>query len=220
VVAKALRNWSEDHVLAAMRAWRNGCGPLEPWFRATPFAAANHYRDRSLPIRCPAETPAGARLVAALPRPSRRTLWIFDVPGPLALRLAWELRRRWGLTAALAWNGWYDPRGLLSGRDEIPLLLSLAGGLARAKAGIGFCLFFDGNRQAGRPNPRVFDNRYTLSEEDGPTIEQLEAIGVKGVRAWSWHGMAIDVKAYLDYLRSRLPVTSIDNFARSLETHA
>jgi hypothetical protein len=202
-----------------MRAWRDGCGPLEPWFRATPFAAANHYRDRSLPV-CPPVEPVGAkRLAAALPRPRRQALWIFDLPAPLELWLAWELRRRWGLPAALAWNGWYDPRGLLSGRDEIPILLTLARRLARAKAGVGLCLLFDGNRQAGQPSPSALDNRYALNEEDAPNAEQLTAIGVTHIRAWSWHQIAIDVKAYVDYLRSRLPVTSIENLARTLQAH-
>jgi hypothetical protein len=203
-----------------MRQWRDGCGPLEPWFRATPFAAANHYGNRALPIRRPVEPPAVDRLIAALPRPSRQTLWIFDLPAPLALWLARELRRRWGLAAALAWNGWYDPRGLLAGRDEIPLLLSLATRLARAKPGVGHCLLFDCQRHAGRPSPSVLDNRYTLDEEDAPNIEQLTAIGVTHVRAWSWRAMAIDVKAYVDYLRSAFPVTSVDDVAQMLEAHA
>ena len=202
-----------------MRAWRDGCGPLEPWFRATPFAAANHYRDRSLPVCRPVEPPAAKRLAAALPRPRRQTLWIFDLPGPLALWLALEMRRRWGLACSLAWNGWYDPRGLLDGRDEIPLLLSLARRLAPAKAGVGVCILFDGDREVGRPRPSVLDNRYMLSEEDAPNAEQLEAIGVTRVRAWSWRETAVDVRAYLDYLRSRLPVTSADNLVRTLEAH-
>src|SRR5437899_7925654 len=35
----ALAAWPEARVARAMRAWRRGAGPLEPWFRATPFAA-------------------------------------------------------------------------------------------------------------------------------------------------------------------------------------
>jgi len=174
-----LQAWSERRVLGAMRAWRRGCGPLEPWFRATPFAAANHYRDRSLPVQCPAEPPAVRRLVSTLSRPNRGTLWVFDLPGSLGLWLAWELRRRWGHSAALAWNGWYDPRGLIDGRAEIALLLALGPRLAPARAGGGSCLLFDSNRHTELGGAHVFDNRYTLREEDAPNVEQLGLMGVR-----------------------------------------
>ncbi len=119
-------------MLTAMRTWRHGCGPLEPWFRATPFAAAHHYRDRGLPMPRAGGVPAAAaRFVATLPAPARRTLWILDLPGPLGLWVSYALRRRWGLSPALAWNGWYDPRGVLDGREEIPLLCALARRLPR-----------------------------------------------------------------------------------------
>ena len=49
--AGTLAAWPEARVTQAMRAWRRGAGPLEPWFRATPFAAACHYRDRALPVK-------------------------------------------------------------------------------------------------------------------------------------------------------------------------
>ncbi len=218
-----LRAWSEARILDAMRAWRRGCGPLEPWFRATPFAAANHYRDRTLAIDCPAEPPAARRLAAALPRPVRGTLWIFDLPGPLGLWLTWELRRRRGLSAALAWNGWYDPRGLLDGRAEIALLLTLGRRLGRMPAGGGGYLLFDSHRQreltGDTAKARVLDNRYTLNEEDAPSLEQLGAIGIKRVRAWSWRETAEDVKAYLDYLGRGLHMTITAGLAMEIGAH-
>ncbi len=218
-----LRAWPEARILDAMRAWRRGCGPLEPWFRATPFAAANHYRDRALAIPCPAEPPAARRLAASLPRPARGTLWIFDLPGPLGLWLTWELRRRRGLSAALAWNGWYDPRGLLDGRAEIALLLALGRRLGRMPAGGGGYLLFDSHRQreltGDTAKARVLDNCYTLNEEDAPSLEQLGAIGIKRVRAWSWRETAEDVKAYLDYLGRGLQVTITAGLAREIGAH-
>lgn len=218
-----LRAWPEARILDAMRAWRRGCGPLEPWFRATPFAAANHYRDRTLAIACPAEPPAARRLAAALPPPARGTLWIFDLPGPLGLWLTWELRRRRGLSAALAWNGWYDPRGLLDGRAEIALLLTLGRRLDRMPAEGGGYLLFDSHRQreltGDTAKARVLDNRYTLNEEDAPSLEQLGAIGIKRGRAWSWRETAEDVKAYLDYLGRGLQVTITAGLAREIGAH-
>src|SRR5260370_42636570 len=94
-MALTLQAWPERRILQAMRGWRRGCGPLLPWFRATPFAAAHHYRDRMLPIDCPAKAPrAVKRLVATLPAPAPGTLWIFDLPGAVALRLGYQLRCR------------------------------------------------------------------------------------------------------------------------------
>ncbi|HXJ82681.1 MAG TPA: hypothetical protein VMS64_28835 [Candidatus Methylomirabilis sp.] len=208
-----LRTWSEGHILQVMRAWRRGCGPLTPWFRATPFAAALQYRDRSLAVRCPEEPGAARRLATVLPRPTRSRLWIFDLPGPLGLWLAWELRRRWGHSAALAWNGWYDPRGLLDGHSEISILLALGRRLACTSITAGACLLFDSNRHAGNAGPHVLDNRYRLNEEDAPSAEQLAGMGIVQVSAFSWHLAADDLKAYLDHVRSRLPVALTDDLA-------
>jgi hypothetical protein len=190
-----------------MRAWRSGVGALEPWFRATPFAAAHHYRGRRL--RAPSTTRAPAsveRLLRSLPSPSRQTIWIFDLPGPLALWLAYGLRKRLGLASALAWNGWYDPRGALDGREELPVLLTLARRLARLPAGRGACLLFDSTRHAEQ-REGTLDNRYTLGEEDAPSLEHLREMGVRRIRAWVWQRPGEDLSAYLDYLRQRLPVT-------------
>ena len=122
--ARALPAISEARVLGAMVAWRRGVGALEPWFRATPFAAALHYRERGPRAAVGASAPAPVeRLLRSLPSPDSRALWVFDLPGPLALWFAYGLRRRFGMAGALAWNGWYDPRGVLDGGEEIPLLL-------------------------------------------------------------------------------------------------
>jgi hypothetical protein len=189
-----------------MRAWRSGVGALEPWFRATPFAAAHHYRGRALRARAGTRAPAAVeRLLRSLPSPSRQAIWIFDLPGPLALWLAYGLRKRLGLASALAWNGWYDPRGALDGREEIPLLLTLARRLARLPARRGACLLFDSARH-GEKREGALDNRYTLGEEDAPSLEHLWEIGVRRVRAWVWQMPGDDLSAYLAYLRKQLPV--------------
>jgi hypothetical protein len=212
-------------MLATMRAWRHGCGPLEPWFRATPFAAAHHFRDRALPIpRAPGVPVAAARLVATLPAPARRTLWIFDLPGPLGLWVSYALRRRWGLSPALAWNGWYDPRGVLDGREEIPLLCALARRLPRPSGRGGGAILFDSRRQRAIPpgtsSPaRYLDNRYVLNEEDAPGIEQLGAMAIERVFAWSWGEEAEDLRAYLDYLGGGLVVRRETDLGRERRAH-
>jgi len=212
-MALTLEAWPERRILQAMRGWRGGCGPLLPWFRATPFAAAHHYRDRMLPIDCPATAPRAVKqLVATLPAPAPETLWIFDLPGALALWLGYELRCRFRLASALCWNGWYDPRGILDGREEIPVLLALGQRLARRPAARGSCLLFDARREAEDPSRQAdaLDNRYTLSEEDAPTLEQLAQMGIRRVHAHTWSAPAVDLAGYLDYLERGIAVAVTD----------
>jgi len=198
---------SESRVLGAMTAWRRGVGPLEPWFRATPFASALHYRERAPRAAAGASAPASVRkLLRGLPSPDPRAIWIFDLPGPLALWLAFGLRRRFGMASALAWNGWYDPRGILDGGEEIPLLLTLGHRLARVPARRGGCLLFDSARHAPTKTGAL-DNRYALDEEDTPSLEHLRVMGIRRVRAWTWEAPGEDLSAYLAYLGARLPVT-------------
>lgn len=205
---------SEARARGAMRAWRRGVGALEPWFRATPFAAAHHYRGNGLSGHSRTGTPAAVeRLLRKLPSPTVHTLWIFDLPGPLALWLAYGLRRRLGVASALAWNGWYDPRGALDGREEIPLLLELGRKLERLPARRGACLLFDSTRHADKEDGAL-DNRYALGEEDAPSLEHLREMGVRRVRAWVWQTPAEDLSAYLGYLRRRLPVTMTPEVGR------
>ena len=202
----------EARALRAMRAWRHGVGALEPWFRATPFAAAHHYR---WPTRRPRLTaPASVeKLLRSLPAPSPHTLWIFDLPGPLALWLAYGLRRRFGMTSALAWNGWYDPRAVLDGSEEIPLLLALGARVGRLPARRRGCLVFDSSRHAAQ-KAGALDNRYTLGDEDAPSREHLKALGIRRVSAWVWDAPGEDLSGYLDYLRARMPVRVIDEVSR------
>ncbi len=195
-------------MLAAMRAWRRGTGPLLPWFRATPFSAACHYRDAALALPRPGRVPAEIeRLVASLPPPRASVLGVFDAPGPSALWLAFELRRRYRLASALCWNGWYDPRGVLNGREEIPLLVGLAPRLAR-RVDAGVCLVFDARRQLDLPVDAAafLDNRYVLGDEDAPSIEQIKAAGWRRVHAFSWGEPAKDLLAFLEYVEPELPV--------------
>jgi hypothetical protein len=109
------------------------------------------------------------------------------------------------MASALAWNGWYDPRGALDGRVEIPLLLALGRGLARVPAPCGSCLIFDSARYGEKPTGAL-DNRYALGEEDAPSIEHLAKMRIRRVRAWIWRKPGEDLSAYLGYLRTRLPV--------------
>ena len=208
--APAFPALSEARVLAAMLAWRGGVGALEPWFRATPFAAALHHREHRPRTHARTSAPASPasvdRLLRSLPAPDPRALWIFDLPGPLALWLAYGLRRRFGLASALAWNGWYDPRGVLDGSEEIPLLLALGRKLARLPARRGACLVFDSGRHAAM-KAGALDNRYALGEEDAPSVEHLGEMGIRRVRTWTWDAPGDDLSAYLGYLRTRLPVT-------------
>ena len=200
--------------LSAMRAWRRGVGALEPWFRATPFASAHHYRC-SLSDGPQRERPQAwlERLLRELPSPARDTLWIFDLPGPLALRLAHALRTRIGVASALAWNGWYDPEGALDGREEIPLLLDLGRRIARVPARRGACLLLDSARH-GEKRAGALDNRYLLGEEDVPSLEHLGEMGVRRVRTWTWQRPARDLAGYLAYLRTRLPVAVTSGIGR------
>ena len=205
---------SEARALSAMRAWRRGVGALEPWFRATPFASAHHYRGRI--AGAPRRERGHARLehlLRELPSPAHDTIWIFDLPGPIALRLAYELRRRFGVASALAWNGWYDPEGALDGRQEIPLLLDLGKRIARVPARRGACLLLDSARH-GEKRVGALDNRYLLGEEDVPSLEHLHEMGVRRVRAWVWQRPAEDLAGYLAYLRTRLRVTVTTEIGR------
>ena len=204
-----LAAWSEARIAAAMRAWRAGCGPLRPWFRATPFAAARHYRDRTLAIGRPPRPETIDVLMAGLPRPDAAVLWIFDLPGALGVWLAHALRGRWRMASALCFNGWYDPRGILDGRREIALLLALGARLPRLARAAGACLVFDADRsrEPGGPASALLDNRYRLGDEDAPALEALQAAGWRRVRACTWGPPADDLIPYLEYLDRALPVT-------------
>ncbi len=205
--ARTLAGWSESRIIASMRGWRRGCSVLMPWFRATPFAAAHHYRDRQLPLRTPARPPCVVeRLASTLPPADPSVLWVLDLAGPTALWLGYLLRRRRGLAVALGFNGWYDPEGCLDGRAEIPLLLGLGerlrGTRPRAEAG----LILDRGRLTEESSVTRLDNRYSLGPEDLPALEHLRHAGQRTVRVFTEGGVAPDLAAWLADVRPAVAV--------------
>ena len=86
------------------------------------------------------------------------------------------------MASALAWNGWYDPRAVLDGREEIPLLLALGDAGSRVcRRGAARCLVFDSARPRRR-EAGALDNRYALGEEDAPSLEHLKSMGIRRVQ--------------------------------------
>ena len=59
-----------------------------------------------------------------------------------------------------------------------------------------------------------------LSEEDAPGIEQLRALAIERVLAWSWGEEAPDLRAYLDYLGGGLVVRRETDLGRQRRAHA
>jgi len=59
-----------------------------------------------------------------------------------------------------------------------------------------------------------------LNEEDAPGVEQLRALGIERVLAWSWGEEAEDLRAYLDYLGSGLVVRRATVLGRERRAHA
>jgi len=207
-----LAAWPEQRVIGAMRGWRRGCRVLLPWFRATPFASAFHYRERTLAVRGVGAAPSDVtRLVGTLVPPDPATLTVVDLPGASALWLAYLLRRRHRMAVALGLNGWYDPEGCLDGRREIPLLLTLGERLRRTGARLETAIVFDRDRlQPSAPAPRL-DNRYRIGDEDLPALEQLQAAGWRRVRLLTSGEPAPDLAGWLCGLGSQMAVEILAN---------
>ena len=202
-----LDGWPESRIIASMCAWRRGCKRLAPWFRATPFAAAYHYRDRALLVSAPARPPAAIeRFARTLPRADASVLWVLDFPGVVALWLGYLLRERRGLALAVGFNGWYDPDGCLDGRGEIPLLLKLGERLRGIRPRMEVGLSLDRQRAGAAPGPTRLDNRYGLGEEDFPSLEYLRASRCAAVAVFTEGTVAPDLSAWLDEVREGLRI--------------
>jgi hypothetical protein len=207
VAATILAGWSETHIIESMRAWRRGCSVLAPWFRATPFASAHHYRDRDLRVRTRGRPPSAIeQLALALPPAEASVLWILDFPGTVALWLGYILRQRRGLALAVGFNGWYDPEGCLDGRAEIPLLLGLGARLRNTRPRMEVGLMLDRDRLAAAPDAMRLDNRYHLGEEDFPPLEHLRRAGWRAVFVFTDGAVAPDLGVWLDDIRSGVTV--------------
>ena len=213
--AGTLAEWSESRIVRAMRAWRRGCVAILPWFRATPFAAANHYRDQALGVAAPRSAPrAAAALASTLPTWDRTTFWVIDTDAPTALWLAHLLRRERGLAVALALNGWYDAEGALDGRAEIPLLLALGERAATRTHGEAGLICERARLDASCDGSRL-DNRYRLGDEDLPSLDELRQLGRRRVCLFTEDEAAPDLAAWADALRSGMPVDIVPLDARA-----
>ena len=204
--AGTLAEWPEPRIVRAMRAWRRGCVASLPWFRATPFAAANHYRDRALGVAAPRSAPPDAAAIAsALPTWDRTNFWVIDGRAATALWLAHMLRRDRGLAFALAFNGWYDADGALDGRAEIALLLALGERPAARTHGEAGLICERERFDAPFDNSRL-DNRYRLGDEDLPSLDQLRQLGRRRVCIFTGRETAPDLSAWGDELRPGMTV--------------
>ena len=210
-----LARWPEARIVRAMRAWRRGCGATLPWFRATPFAAAHHYRDRTLEVTASRTPPSAVGgLAASLPTWDHTTFWVVDAPATTALWLAHVLRRTRGLAFALALNGWYDTDGALDGRATIALLLAL-GERPVAETSGEAGLICERERLDAPVSDARLDNRYHLNDEELPSLEQLRRLRRRRVCVFSTHETAPDISAWADDLREGLTVELVPLRARA-----
>ena len=127
---------------------------------------------------------------------------IFDFDGERSLDLAFNLNKEYMINPILIFAHIFHSNGIVGSKHMLNKLIKYSYGLKNESSKYG--IFLDYDRFSDREyNPReYFNNQYRLTEEEMPYIEDFIRAGIDKVIVISKAPIKIDIKEYIDYIKS------------------
>lgn len=184
--------------------WRQGSGPFRCFFRATNFVSLKHYTDFPLEEVGVDEDefiPPISKIVGQYD--FKKTLFMIELSGIEAIRVAYFLNSEKGIKPVLSFNGLLHPYGLVGDKEYISGLLTFGEKLQKIDAR-GYAFILDHNRFGEFSDDelrRNFNNQYELSDEDLPPLRMLKDLGFEKLVYIHSKESKEDVENYLVHLQ-------------------
>jgi hypothetical protein len=194
---------SEIDFLQVYSKWNKGLDSFKCFFRATNFVTLKHYPDFEL-NKVPEEGGEYFDIISnQLKKYSPQdTLFLIDITGNEAIRIAYFVRKMFSLAPILAFNGVLHPFGLIGDKNYISNLIGY-GMLIEDMDKKGHLLVLDHDRFDDYSDEELkenFNNQYELGEEDLPSVEMLDLLGYNKVVYMYEQDEKEDMVCYLEHL--------------------
>ncbi|SHI00243.1 hypothetical protein [Clostridium intestinale] len=186
--------------------WRSGLGKFKWSLVSTPFASSKHIvKDLILDDDLKKKTiddildDFSKDLIV---NQKEDEIIIFDFDGERSLDLAFNLNKEYMINPILIFAHIFHSNGIVGSKDMLNKLIKYSYGLKNENSKYG--IFLDYDRFSDREyNPReYFNNQYRLTEEEMPYIEDFIRAGIDKVIVISKAPIKIDIKEYIDYIKS------------------
>ncbi|WP_326511528.1 hypothetical protein [Clostridium intestinale] len=186
--------------------WRSGLGKFKWSLVSTPFASSKHIvKDLILDDYLKKKTiddildDFSKDLIV---NQKEDEIIIFDFDGERSLDLAFNLNKEYMINPILIFAHIFHLNGIVGSKDMLNKLIKYSYGLKNENSKYG--IFLDYNRFSSKEyNPReCFNNQYRLTEEEMPYIEDFIKAGIDKVIVISKAPIKIDIKEYIDYIKS------------------
>ncbi|WP_315108615.1 hypothetical protein [Clostridium intestinale] len=185
--------------------WRSGLGKFKWSLVSTPFASSKHIVKDLILDDLKKKTiddildDFSKDLIV---NQKEDEIIIFDFDGERSLDLAFNLNNEYMINPILIFAHIFHSNGIVGSKDMLNKLIKYSYGLKNENSKYG--IFLDYNRFSSKEyNPReYFNNQYRLTEEEMPYIEDFIKAGIDKVIVISKAPIKIDIKEYIDYIKS------------------
>ncbi|WP_286909559.1 hypothetical protein [Clostridium sp. UBA1652] len=186
--------------------WRSGLGKFKWSLISTPFASSKHIvKDLILDDDLKKKTiddildDFSKDLIV---NQKEDEIIIFDFDGERSLDLAFNLNKEYMINPILIFAHIFHSNGVVGSKDMLNKLIKYSYGLKNESSKYGIFLDYDRFSDREYNQREYFNNQYRLTEEEMPYIEDFIKAGIDKVIVISKAPIKIDIKEYIDYIKS------------------
>ena len=183
--------------------WFEGTYYFQCFVRATNFVSLKQYPDFLLSSVSVEEDKFYKKLEAIVDSClSKNTLYFIDLPGAEAIKNGYLLQKNKGIKPVITFNNILHPYGLVGDKEYISSLIGY-GELIENEENVTYSFILDNNRYRDYDKEvfkRFFNNQYEMTDEDLPSFEMLQWLGISQCFYLCIEEEKEDMKTYLQYL--------------------
>ena len=183
--------------------WFEGTYYFQCFVRASNFVSLKQYPDFSLGTVSIEENILYKKLEQiANSYLSKNTIYFIDLPGAEAIKNGYLLQKNKGVKPVITFNNILHPYGMVGDKEYISSLIGY-GELIENGENITYSFILDSNRYRDYEKEdykKLFNNQYEMTDEDLPSHEMLQWLGVSRCVYLTIAEEKEDIKEYLKYL--------------------
>jgi hypothetical protein len=194
------------------KIWIRNSGAFECFFKSSPFVTAKYMNSFELNTNKSFDIPEGLKNLLKANITDDKILFV-DVNTNLGIKIAVSLNNDLRTPPILTYNFLFHPYGIVGNNELLENLVCASEVLVPVNP-ITYAFILDFNRYdegLDLDNTKIFNNQYEITDEEVPSVENLQRLNKKSVVFLYMNKIKEDIFCYLEYLReNNFNVSTID----------